>query len=117
MMLCAQKDKGRAWDKNSPQMNQGSNIKNKSGLIELFSQMPDCKSPYLTASRLPSQYGRKKLIIKIFIAFTSTAQNSPELDKNNQSNYYRRKKYLWKICLKTYTEWWAICFFLCHYYN
>lgn len=92
MTVCAQKDKGRAWEKNSPQMNhQRSSIKNKSGLIELFSQMPDCKSPYLTASRLLSQYGRKR-IIKICIAFTSTAQNSTELDKNNQSNYYRGKK-------------------------
>lgn len=34
----------------------------------------------------------KELIIKICIAFTSTAQNSTELDKNNQSNYYRGKK-------------------------
>lgn len=59
MMVCAQKDKSRAWDKNSPQMNQENNAKNKKGLMQLFSQMPDSKSPYLTASSLLSQYGRK----------------------------------------------------------
>lgn len=54
--------------------------------------MPDCKLPYLTASRLLSQYGRKIINYKKCIAFPSTAQNSTELDKNNETNSYKRKK-------------------------
>lgn len=29
MMVCAQKDKSKGWDKNSTQMNQENNTKNK----------------------------------------------------------------------------------------
>jgi len=59
--------------------------------------MPDCKSPYLTASRLLPEYGRKIINCKkLCIAFTSTAQNSTELDKKKSKQLLQKKKSTFK---------------------
>lgn len=58
--------------------------------MQLFSQMPDSKSPYLTASSLLSQYGRK--IIHDKNMHSHPPHTTPKNWIKANKNYYRSKK-------------------------
>lgn len=70
-------------------------LKIRKGLMQLFSQMPDSKSPYLTASSLLSQYGRK--IIHDKNMHSHPPHTTPKNWIKANKNYYRsKKKWLFK---------------------